>query len=59
MTKIGFFQENNFSHTFIHLTGYQTVKRVKNSNMIWTKSILMLSEARLKYFKGMFSHEIW
>ena len=28
-TKIGFFQENNlFSHTFIHLTGYQAVKRV-------------------------------
>ena len=27
--------------------------------MIWTKSILMLSKARLNIFKGMFSHEIW
>ena len=26
--------------------------------MIWTKSILMLSEVRLKKIEGMFSHKI-
>ena len=43
------FQEINlFSPTFTYLTGHQAVKKVTkmDSGMIWTKNMLMLSEAR-------------